>query len=335
MGNQNSSVRDKNYDRRNPKIPKPPKDVRYFAELTSPKKYKKKMEKKERESFDFMDKKDIKQHFRRWRLDKFPEVIEFLFRFGHLKENEELRDELYTVLMAEDFVSMIRKAIEEDDEIDNLQLFPVIAYDIIRLTEMYDEKAKKENPNHERYDLDDLIDLVKVINKKKIKRLVKKGFDESLAFDLMCVFPVPEMIRKANTMYRIRMIFQIMYAHAKTESFNVEKLFNALFKKSQLPLVVKFAMLERKEKYVNFTDTQKEVFNAISVWAFKTLEAMDKEDIAIMLKGYFDVRKRDKASNKDSARRFFIGSLPEDEYPRITSVVNKMKQNDQTIEEFL
>lgn len=334
MGKQNMS-RDKVFNQRKPKVPDPPKDVVYFATLTSPKQYKKKMEKKERECFDFMDKKDIKQHFRRWRLEKFPEVIEFLFRFGHIKENAELRNDLYNVLMEEEFINMIQKAIKNDEEIDNLQLFPVIAYDIIRMAEMYDEEAKKENPDHERYVLDDLIDLVKVINKKKIKKLVKKGFDENLVFDLMCVFPVPEMIRKTNTMYRIRMIFQIIYAHADAKSFDVEKLFNAIFKKSQLQMVVKFAMLERKEKYVNFTDTQKEVFNAISVWAFKTLEAMDKEDIAIMLKGYFDVRKRDKAANKDSARRFFIGSLPEDEYPRITSVVNKLKVNDPSIEEFL
>lgn len=336
MGKSRASTQSQNHRKPNNSEREPvkvPAEVRHFMKRKTLKKWLKK-----EDQTGYFTKKDEKKLFNSWRSSVLPDVIEWLYRFGHIREQEEVRNDLYNILLKKDVIKLMKKSLTDDELfIENIELFPVIAYDIIRLAEEWDRKAKEENPKHECFDLDDLINLVKTINKKNIKKMVKKGVPEDLAFDLLCVYPVNGLIRPktAKTMVRVRQIFQIIYAHAKEKKVDVEKIFGILFKREQYQSVISFAMLERKEKYVNFTDTQKEAFNAISVWVFKKLEAMDKEDIAICMKEYFNARKRDKAQNKDSARRFFVGSLPEDEYPRIVSVVNRLKQSDSSIEEFL
>lgn len=328
--NDRNNDRNKNNQQKKKSTP-PSEDVKRFYSWGL-KKYKKK-----RCPDKDCSKKKLKKYFNGWRLDLLPEVIMFLFRHGQEEANKEVRDDIYCVLTSPDFIESLEKALDDDEVIENIGVFPTIAYDIFQTAERYTQEKRKEDPDYKGYDMDDLISIIKKINKKGIKNLVKKGIDEDLAFDLMCVFPTPIMIRYQPGK-RTHTILTVIYAHAKTKQIPVEKLMSALFKKvpdEELAPVLWFTMLERKEKYVNFTDTQKEAFNDVSVWTFKVLENMDKEDIAMVLREYFKLRKRDKAQNKDAARRFFIGTLPEDEYPRILSVVKKMKERDASIEEFL
>lgn len=305
-----------------------PEEVKELEETTL-KKYKKNY------ADDFCSKKEIKKDYLRFIVDRIPSAIEFLVRFGHLPDNAETRETLYARITSEEVIALINKYLDKDYEIENIEYLPIIIYDILREDEIQYQKELKENPETaKRIVSDDLVDLAYRLNKKKLKKMEKKGIDKQLAFDCLCILPTPELIGKGRN-YRIKQVFQIIYEHAKEKSIDIDTLFKILFKEDKYPSVISFALLERKEKYLNFNDSQKEAFNKISIWAFDKLEDMDKEDIVILLKGYFSSRKRDKQQNKDSARRYFLGTLPEDKYPKITKAINTIKNVDATIEEFL
>ena len=306
-----------------------PREVRDFYSM-------KLKEFRENNSDIFMTKKDAKKLFKEWRLEQMGDVIRFLIKCGHIPEAGQAKEKIYEIIGDYDFIEAMKKDVKKGTElVADIDLFPIVAYDMIRGGLKY----KEEHPDDDKaeYDkLDELIELVKMINQKKIKKLVKKGINEDLAFDLCCVLPSPErLITPRGAIPRIKMMFLVIYEHAKAYDINIEAVFDTLLKHANLIPVLSFALLERKEKYLNFTDTQKEVFNKISIWVFDKMEDMDKEDIALILREYFNARKRDKAKNQDAARRYYIGSLPEDKYPRVLGVLKKMKENDETLEEFL
>lgn len=72
------------------------------------------------------------------------------------------------------------------------------------------------------------------------------------------------------------------------------------------------------------TETQKQLFNELTTWAFNKLETFDKETINLVLNLYLNVRKEDENNNRDSARRFYISSLPENEYPKTLAAMKKI-----------
>ena len=292
------------------------------------KKYKKK------NADDFDRKKDLMRSYQSALAAELPNTLYFLVNYAHIPENQKLRDKVYETMFDKHVIKAINDELDDYGDIENINLFPIVGYEMIRQVAIADAERKKEDPNAEPSDLTGLTDLIKKINKKKLKKLVKEGIDESVAFDVTCIIPFADILSEKSSMYRLKMLFTVLYEHAKTKKIDFEKLIKILVGKDQYQKVIAYSILERKDKYVNFNDSQKELFNAITVWTFNQLEEMDIDLINAILSRYVDIRKREKEQGKDSARRYFIGTLPESDYPQIHKIMTKLKEVKPGCEEF-
>lgn len=322
-----------------------PDEVREFCKLSF-KKFKKK------NSDEFEKAKHVRNKYRAYVAYLSDPVIDFLLTRGYRPEYREVRDEIYDVLTRADkknpdgtVLGSLSAAYEEylDDNyaydgMDKMYLFPIIGFDMIRTQVRVYEEELKTNPEAQKYDASDIVSLIRMINRKKLKKLVQKdGIDEDVAFDALCVIPHPSVVRGPGHMFRLKQLFMVLYEHAKKEGaapIDFDKLIARLVDKESYRKVIAFALLERKDRYVNYTEAQKELYNKITVWCVNTLEEMDNDDIYQILNQYVSTRKADKAKGQDSARRYFLSSLPESDYPSIHKIMERMKVSDKTVEEF-
>jgi hypothetical protein len=307
-----------------------PDEAKKLAKLTA-KKFKK-------ENKDYYDsKKEMKQAYYSQIIDLLPESIALCVKYGHLADVKETKEAIYAKIMDPGFIKYLKKEIKDAElSFDNLLLLPAVINDIVKEAAEAKKAAEAEDPDKKvEFDLTDLVDLSHIILKKKIKKMTKAGIDENVAFDVLSVIPSPKILSKSQY-FHIRSLFNVLYEHAKTKEINFEKLMKVLFKDEDtyIPSIITFALLERKEKITNFTDSQKKLFNDITEYCFKTLEEMKKEDIYAVLKSYCDARKRDEAKNHDTNRRYYISSLPESDYPKITKTVNKMVKDNENMKKY-
>ena len=304
-----------------------PEDVKLFASLTE-KKYMKKY------ADDYDSKKQKKKAYYEMLISELPEVIKLLVFYSQVKEVIEIKHDIYARLFDKKLIKKITKIVDEDiDEIENITYFPIVIYDVIKEATMQHAKEKEEDPEAKGFDLSDLINLSNKILRKKMKKLEKHGISKELAFDCLSVVPTSKVLEKG--MYRMRLLMNVIYTHAKTEDIDIEQIMKYVVTSNYYPVIITYLLLERKSEFVNMDDKQKEFFNKVTDWVFNTLEEMDKTEIRQILISYFNARKRDKGQNKDSNRRFFLGSLPENEFPNICKVLAKIKENDSSVEEFL
>ena len=302
-----------------------PNDVKELLKLNY-KKYK-----KQHDDYS-LSKKEMKELFYAEYIDRLPETIAMLIKYGNVNEVREIKDEIYKKIVDTDFIKYLTKELKKYDlEFDNMILLPVIIYDVQEEITKTATAMKAENPSaNVDTDVSDLIDISRIILKKRIKKFVKEGIDESLAFDLLSVLPNSKILEKSPN-YHLRRFFGVIYEHAKVKEIDINKIMKMMFKddEADIATVITYALLERKEKIVSFTEGQKKVFNDITEYCFKTLEEMNKSTINAVLKSYVEARKRDDSQNKDSNRRYYISSLPESDYPRITRAVMKICENEE------
>ena len=306
-----------------------PEDAKKLAKL-NPKKFKK-------DSKDYYDtKKELKKAYYAQIMDYLPVSIQLLVRYGHVPEVKELKDSIYEKITDEDFVKYLTKEIKDDYEFDNMELLPNIIYDIVKEAARQTELEKTANPDQkEEYDVSDLVELSQLILKKKIKKMVKAGIDKDVAFDVLSTIPTPNILKKSQY-FHIRALFTVLYEHAKTMDINFEEIIKILFKDddSYIEHIITFALLERKEKISNFNDSQKKLFNDITEYIFKTLEDMKRDRIYKILKSYCEARSRDEKQNRDTNRRYYISSLPENDYPKILKVVEKICEDNDSLKKY-
>lgn len=321
--------KEKNKNRDQKKGFKIPEDARKLAKLT-PKKFKK-------ESGDYYDsKKDLKKGYYAQIIEYLPESIQLLVRYGHLAEVKETREAIYAKLTDRDFIKYLKKEIKSGGEFDNMELLPNLIYDIMKEAQRAVEMELQANPDSKvEYDLDDLIEISQLILKKKIKKLTKAGIDENVAFDVLSIMPDP-VILKRSQFFHIRSLYTVLYEHAKKVEIDFAKLIKIVLKGAEdyTGSMITFALLERKEKIANLTDGQRKLFNDITEWALKTLESMSKDEVGAVLKAYVDARKRDESQNRDTNRRYYLSSLPSEDYPRITKAMERIVSRDETLKKY-
>lgn len=304
---------------------KVPADVKLMASLTL-KKYKKEN--------DFYDsKKELKRAYYAQLVDYLPDTIIFIIRYGHIEANKELKEALYAKLTDPKLIKEVTKYIKDGNEIENIDLLPNIISDIVRNAAAAQAAAKEKGEEIE-FDLSDLVELSKLILKKRLKKLTKAGIDEAVAFDVLSIIPAPKILDK-SAFYHIRMLFITLYEHAKTKKIDFSKIMKVLVKDEYVAGVISFALLERKDKVTSFNETQVEFYNTITEYCFKTLEKMDKDTIRMVISSYIQARQKDESQGKDSNRRFYISSLPEDDYPKITKVVKKLLKEKEELKKYL
>ena len=310
-----------------------PKDVLRMSKITLKKFKKKKVE----EGEDF-SKKELKKAYMDELIDYLPETIDFLLRYGGIQTNEmkDLRNSIYGKIADHKFIKYLTKQIKDDEDVGDIRLLPAIIRDIISEVKMQEEKDKQQNPNANiSYDTSDILNLSQLILKKKIKKAyMDLGIYPDVALDLLMVIPHKSMLKDRQINYRLRLFMNVLYEHAKTADINYESCLKLVGLNEYAQSVVVFNLLERRSKFNNFNENQQKLFIAINEWMLNQLEEMNRTDLESVLKLYTDLRKRDASQNRDEDRRYFLKSVPEDEFPNLKKVINHMIDSNGDIEKF-
>lgn len=315
-----------------------PDEVEEFAKASF-----KRFKKKNKDYYD--SKKELKLEYFSNLVYDLDYVIEFVLGKGYLNNDtvKEIKNGCYAKFVgdeSEGFIKFLKKIITKRDEypdydLKNINLLPCMLYEIISDINIHNQNLKKENPDGlSEVDASALYELSSIILKKKIKKCVKKGIDESVAFDCLSVIPSSSAL-KFSPFYRVKTLFAIMYTHAKDKNIAFDKIINVVVDADYYDIIIQFAIQERKEKYASFNDSQKALFNSITDWVFNTLEDFDKSDIKRILVKYISIRKNDASQGKDSNRRYFIKSLPESVYPNTAKVIANLINENADNEKYL
>ena len=302
-----------------------------FAKM-SLKKYKKKYED------DYDSKKELKNGFYLTITDYLPETIDFVVKYGYIKQDEvkETKEAIFNKLADKGYVKYLKKAIKSGDKIPNIKMLPIVIKEIIVETEKYNAEELARDPNSTAIaDVSDLIELSQVILKKKLKKFEKEGVDPAIAFDVLSVIPKDSALESSQN-YRIHMFMDTIYEHAKSKTVPFANIMKVIVGEEFYPMFTVFALLERKEKFGTLTDAQKTLYLDISNWVFNIMEKeLSKEQLTAVMDNYIRARKRDESQNKDGNRRYVLSTLSETDYPRITAFINKLIANDDTLKKYL
>ncbi len=287
---------------------------------------------------DFMSEKKARKLFYEQLIDYLPEAIEYCLLFGYRQNDQKVQEtkmNIYSKITEKKFIKALTKRLEDDDaqEIKNIKLLPVLISDIIFLTSEENKRLLSEDPDAAVYDLNEIVDLSKLILAKKIKKLTKLGISEGLAYDILSICPSPKIFNY-GTNYRIHTLFRVLYEHAKTEDINIDDILNTCIPEDRMGTVCMFALLERKSKTAHYTDKQNKLFDDITKWVFDYMEHLSNDEISTILETYVESRKRDDLVNKDTERRFFIKSLSATDYPNIVKVAQKLIATDPTADKY-
>lgn len=297
-------------------------DAKKFAK-SSYKKFKKKNE-------DIYDsKKELREAYNSRLFDLLPDTIEFLVKFGHImnQEVQEVKNGIYEKLNDEKFCKALYKEIKNGGELENIMLLPIILSDILRKVDAWNKELLAKNPNDNIYETSHLIELSKLILKKKLKKFNKRNIDETLAFDILSVMPC-DKIMEISKQYTIRMVYEVLYEHAKTKKISFDEIIKVLVNEKYVPAFILYALLERKERFANLNDSQKQLYLAISNWVFNTMENLEKDTIKEILESFVAIRKKDDRNGKDANRRYALSTLSETDYPNITKMIKRIVSDD-------
>jgi hypothetical protein len=345
--NRNRGKRDhRRDDQKNREIPRDVKEFGRFiadSDKAAWEKYKKYVKKQSKKDYDWDDdydvcdsKKEWKESFNNYLIDRLPMVIEFIIRNGHIKNDEiqEAKESCLANINDPKFIKFLDKMIDKGDDIDNIKLLPVIAKEIIERAEKENARRLSEDANAKTYDERDLANLCVNILGKKLKKLKKAGIDPNLAFDILCVIPNDD-IMKYSTFYRVRMFYDTLYHHASREDIPFDEIMDKAIKENRYSQFIAYALIERKDKISKLNDSQMKLYSGITNWVFSTLESLNRDEIEAILKSYISARRKDDANGNDGPRRFVITSLIANDYPNITKVVTKLKSEANDADKYL
>ena len=283
----------------------------------------------------YESKKDARKAYYTEKLEWMGEsVIPLLVSYGYRQEVIEIKNDLYEGLSDPEFVKVATKAVKKGDGFENQSLYAVLVQD---MAEALAKQARVESAKTGETvvtDIDDMIELSKMVLEKKIKKAKKVGIDEATAFSVLSILPDTSILdihndnRCNKKFYFYRKLINCLYSLAKDKPLCVPvgEIIEFVFRKGDdfIPSFIVCAMLERKERYNSLNKTQQEVYDQLTTWAFSKLETYDKETITAALRLYYNWRKDDAANNRDSQRRYYVSSLPENEYPKTVACMNKI-----------
>ena len=305
-------------------------DAKAFA-VTTLKKYKKR-------NGDYFDsKKELKSSYFMYLIDLLPETIEFVVKYGYINKEEvqEIKTAIYQKINDPEFIKVLKKEFKSGNKVKNYKLLPIIIKEILMEAKRVNDAALAEDPNAKIYDMSDLVELSQMILKKKMKKMEKKGISSSVAFDALSIIPCVDAL-ETSQFYRIHSLYDCLYEHAKGSVIPFADLMDVLVNEEYYPVFITFALLERKEKFMKLTDSQKSLYLEISNWCFQTMEkSLSKEEVESVIKTYVTGRKRDESQGKDGNRRYALASLSADDYGRINKVITKMIAEDDSIKKYL
>ena len=286
----------------------------------------------------YSSKKEMRNEYYLDLLEDLSDVIDFFVKYGYLKNEEiqDLKQSCYDKLVDKEFIKVVKKALKDDEiEIKNIKLFPIIIKEILQITERENRKLLAEDPNAKTYDMSDLVELSQMILKKKLKKMIKAGIESNIAFDLLSIIPCEKALGYSQK-YRIHMVYNSLYEHSKTKTIPFANIMKYLVDRDYYPAFIAFALLERKEKFGELTDSQKTFYLQVSTWIFDIMEKeLNRGEIEAIIRTFVSCRKRDESQGKDTNRRYALSTLSKDDYPKINKVLDSMISGDDTIKKYL
>lgn len=292
--------------------------------------------KKNKKDSDWDGKKEAKKDYFAALMEKFPSAMYWMLREGY--KQDELSKKLAQGIMDKFrdpwFCERLLKKIKKGEEYRNQQYLPIYLREIIRTSSVENEKHRAAGDASEIIPLDTYYELISVILEKKVRKMVKAGIDEQVAFNLRCVIPCDEILNFSSN-FRIYSFFDVLYDAAKEKEIPFDKIMKTMIPEDAWNKFILYALLERKEKYGSLDDKQKKFYMDVTNWVFSTMEDMDRSDIDDILGWYIDARRRDEKRGKDSNRRYSLSTLGENEYAHIVASIKAMLLNDASIEKYL
>lgn len=323
-------MKDPNKDKDKKKYPEGAnKKIVLFAEYTF-KKYKKKYMKE----FDWT-KKTCKNSYYRALMAHYPEVVNWMLRYGYKKnpEIQQLKEGICAKFTDPWFVKCLTKDLKEGEDIECIKLLPMVLREVLAITSRVNRENLARDPKAAIYKLDDVIELSKLAMGKRLKKMVKAGIDEEIAFNVLSIFPCDEAFSYSPT-FRVYQFYEVLYEGSKGKMIPFKEIMETAIKKDRWPMFLVFALLERKEKYSNLTDNQKQFYIQVTNWIFDTLEHSSTEVIRDVLNAYVKGRKQDDAQGKDGNRRYVLSSLSQNDYEKTVKVIKNIILNDPSVEKY-
>lgn len=291
-----------------------------------------------------LGKKECKRRYLSEVVELIPYVSNYVFNSGYLESEAEVGEHLAKILLSEKTVNEIIKECKDDDYYkESLSTLPYFIRAM--LIDMHDnsEQVKEEDEEALTAVREALIKLINIICEKKLKKLEKKGVDKAIALDLVAILVKSGVNYDKIKFYQISEAMRTLYEDAENNSellapgkpMDFVELMTILVGKSNIPMVLQFALNERADKKTNMTDKQKAYWDHITQSVFTAIEEYDKDEIDAILMSYIDNRKRDYQNGKDSPRRFHIVDLPETEFPKTIRRVRKLITDDESNKQYL
>ena len=289
-----------------------------------------------------LKKKEMKEVYLMEKLEYFGKSLDWLIK-NFNNQKQETKDVVGICLaqfcdpeqpeLNEKLYKMIKKDKDELEYIENLEYAPILFWDIMNDALKYKEQIPEEKFVFIEKSLQAICH---EIVKKRMKKLSKKGIADELAYDLLLIMPKKDALKYGRYM-RARMLIDMLYFYAKKGfTVDVPLIMKELVAEEDYSIVISYALQERKDKTKGFTEVQMKTWVEITEWCFNVMENdYDDHDTYEIILNYVKLRKKDASQGKDGNRRYFLSSLPKDEYPVITNIIERICNNDQQAKKYL
>lgn len=315
------------------KVPKSVLDLRM-----SPKKYAKKhnirvkgkhVSKKEKKH----NMKKLKQEYSEAAINGLNKAVKILAENPDKKLNK-VRDGVDNIISNPAVMNRVAKIYKKHpDNYNNLIFLP----NMIMNTLIYysqENLSDEEKEIGKALDKDELVTFCEKILKKQIKKYKKMGLEEKIAFQIATIIPTAKLFRGNRHWYKT--LIQALYNIAETEEVEIDDIIKAVIKIDKKKAISKkdflegffseFILQKNTNKSAKFTDTQKELHNALVERALVYLDNLKSKKLREILKTYIKRRKTAEEYKNDTKRviKFTDHANSNSPYTNIKKVVTDL-----------
>lgn len=274
-----------------------------------------------------------KDELAKWIYENQADIVAFYVKKGFYKRSQPVIESLYNKMMSEKFPKALQKIIKRGKKEPDSGIYLDPGFVVI-INGFLEYVNKLEN----KIDYDDVCnayyEIIDILLKKSANKLAKKlDLDVELIKELLVIAPSAEYIKDDKSVgFASQKMLRKLYVLAKDKNLGIAEIttsqiknfFKRVFGAKLLDLIAINVLLEKKEYIKGYNENQLFIWNRMTDFALETIEKQDKKHIAELLKYYAERRRSDDRNKRDSARRIVLTTIPDDIYPKIHKVVNKM-----------